>query len=135
MFFFMAGLILMLLLPQAAPGQGVPYSAMVMDISGKATATQQGASRALEAGAVLYPQEVVATGAGASLTVYYSESGEEEQWPGGLKFTVGKLRSDPQHPAVKRRSRKVALPSLEAPPGGMKVRGAPPPAPAPQPSR
>lgn len=134
MLYVIAGLIL-LLLPQAAPGQGVPYSAMVMDVSGKATATQGGASRALEAGAVLYPQEVVEIGAGASLTVYYPESGEEEQWPGGLKFTVGKLHSDPQHPAVKRRSRKVALPSLESPPGGMKVRGAPPPAPAPQPSR
>jgi hypothetical protein len=134
MLYVIAGLIL-LLLPQAAPGQGVPYRALVMDLSGQATATREGASRALEAGALLYPQEKVETGPGSSLTVYYPESGEEEQWPGGLKFTVGNLRSDPQHPAVKRRQRKVALPSLESPPGGMKVRGAPPPATTPGPSR
>ena len=124
MHFLMVWLIVALLSPPVL-AEEVPYSALVMNLSGKATATRQGASRPLEVGAVLYPQEVVETAAGSSLTLYYPESGEEEEWPGGLKFSVGKAQSDPLHPQVKRTNRKVVLPSLESPPGGMKLRGRP----------
>jgi hypothetical protein len=129
-----------LLLAPGAFAQDAPYSAIVLDISGKATATRQGTQRPLELGALLYPREVVETAPGASLTVNYLESGDEEQWPGEMKFTVGQARSDPLHPRVKRMNRKVALPSLnypsggttlmnlpeEGPPGGLKLRGRPP---------
>ena len=128
-----AGLII-LLLPAAVLGQSVSYSAVVMDLSGRATVVRKGAPRALEAGAVVYPGEVVETAPGATLTLYYPESGEEEQWPGGLKFTVGILKSEPRHPGVKSRNRRVTPPSLESPPGGLKLRSAPP-APEPPPSR
>lgn len=114
---------ILLLLPALALGQTVPYSAMVMEVTGKVSASRQGVSRPLEAGVVLYPGEVVETAPEASLTLYYPESGEEEQWPGGLKFTVGSLQSEPRDPRVQSRNRKVTLPSLETPPGGLKLRG------------
>lgn len=114
---------ILLLLPALALGQAVPYSAVVMEVTGKASASRQGVSRPLEAGGVLYPGEVVETAPDASLTLYYPESGEEEQWPGGLTFTVGSQQSEPRDPRMQSRNRKVSLPSLETPPGGLKLRG------------
>jgi hypothetical protein len=70
---------IVLLLPPMACAGGVPYSAIVLDISGKATATHQGKSRSLEPGALLNPDEVVETAPGASLTINYLES-EEVNW-------------------------------------------------------
>jgi hypothetical protein len=109
--------LIILLLPAAAVAGEVPYSAIVLDLSGQATAIRLGKSRPLELGAVLYPQEVVETAAGASLTISYPESGEEEQWPGGMKFSVGKIRSDNIPPQVKRRKGGVVLPDLPPEPG------------------
>ncbi len=131
----LAGLLLVLGGALAAPAQEVPYSAVVMDLTGKAAVTRHGESRPLETGTVLFPGDLVETAADAFLTVYYPQSGEEEKWPGGLKFTVGKLQSDHRRPEVKCRNLKVVLPSMDAPPGGMKIRGAPSPKEAPQPSR
>jgi hypothetical protein len=104
--------LIILLLPTATIAGKVSYSAIVMDLTGKATATGLGKSRPLDLGDMLYPQEVVETAAGASLTINYPESEEEEQWPGGLKFTVGKTRSEPIPPQVKRSKRGVVLPPL-----------------------
>jgi hypothetical protein len=117
MYGFMAwGLIL--LSPLTAVAGEVSYSAIVMDLSGQATATRLGKSRPLELGATLYPQEEVETAAASSLTINYLESGDEEEWPGGLKFAVGKTQSDPIPPQVKRTNRKVVLPSLDSPDTG-----------------
>ena len=129
MAFLLVG-VMVLLSSSPAPGQSASYSAVVMDLSGKATATRQGEVRVLELGWVLYPGDMVETAPGASLTLYYPESGEEEQWPGDLKFMVGTHKSEPRHPGVTSRNRKITLPSLESPPGGLKVR-APPKAPEP----
>jgi hypothetical protein len=115
--------LMVLLLPTMAGAEGVPYSAIVLDISGQVTATHQGNRRSLELGALLIPQEVVETAPGSALTINYLESGEEEQWPGGLRFSVGTAQSDPVHPQVKRMNRKVVLPQLASPPGGLKLRG------------
>jgi hypothetical protein len=112
--------LMVLLLPLTAVAGVVPYSAIVMDLSGKATATRAGNTRPLELGEVLYPQDVVETATGASLTINYPESGEEEQWPGGMKFTVGKIRSANIPPQVKRTKRQVVLPNL--PPGSKPAR-------------
>jgi len=51
--------------PTLAFAGEVPYSAIVLDLSGTATATRLGKSRLLDLGAVLYSQEVVETAAGA----------------------------------------------------------------------
>ena len=110
--------LMVLLLPMAALAGEAPYSAIVLDLSGTATATRLGKSRLLDLGAVLYPQEVVETAAAAVLSINYFESGDEEQWPGGLKFTVGKTQSDPIPPQVKRLNRKLVLPPLESPDTG-----------------
>jgi hypothetical protein len=106
------GWLMVLLLPTAAVAAEVPYSAIVMDLTGQATVTRLGKSRPLDLGDMLYPQEEVETAAGASLTINYLESEEEEQWPGGMKFTVGKTRSDPIPPQVKRTKHGVVLPPL-----------------------
>lgn len=119
--YFCIGWLLVLLLPALACAQGVSYSAIVLDISGKVTVGRQGNQRLLELGGLLYPQEVVETALGSSLTINYLESGEEEQWPGDLKFIVGQARSDHLHPHCQRMNRKVALPSLAFPPGGAKM--------------
>jgi hypothetical protein len=117
MYGFLVWLII-LLSPLAAVAGEVPYSAIVLDLTGKATATRLGKGRPLDLGDMLYPQEEVETAAGASLTINYLESGDEEQWPGGMKFAVGKTRSDPIPPQVKRLSRKVVLPPLDSPGAG-----------------
>jgi hypothetical protein len=104
--------LMVLLLPAAAVAGEIPYSAIVLDLTGAATATRLGKSRPLGLGDILYPQEVVETAPGASLTINYPESEEEEEWPGGMKFTVGKIRSDPIPPQVKRRKHRVVLPAL-----------------------
>jgi hypothetical protein len=104
--------LIILLLPTAAVAGEVSYSAIVMDLTGPATATRLEKSRPLDLGDMLYPQEVVETAPGASLTINYPASGEEEEWPGSMKFTVGKIRSDPIPPQVKRRKHRVVLPAL-----------------------
>lgn len=133
--YWLLALLLLLAGPAPVPAAGTPYSAVVLDLEGKVTATRNGETRSLELGAMLYPQEVVETGAGASLTLYYPESGEEEHWPGGLKFTVGTAHSDPLLPQVRRQKRPpVELPALDSPPGGLKVRGQSSDQPGPPPS-
>ena len=117
MYGLMAWLII-LLLPTAAVAGEIPYSAIVLDLSGTVTATRLGKSRPLDLGSVLYSQEMVETAAGAWLTINYLESGDEEQWPGGLKFSVGKTQTDSVPPQVKRLNRKLVLPTLESPDTG-----------------
>jgi len=126
MYFFMVWL-LVLLWPPPVLAEGVPYSAIVTAISGTVTVTRPGSVKPLELGTLLYAGGVVDTAAGASLTINYVESGEEEQWPGGLRFTVGKIRSDPLTPQVRRTNRKVETPDLDGPGGGMKTRSIKPP--------
>ena len=92
--------LMVLLLPSAVIAGEASYSAIVMDLSGKATVTRLGKNLPLDLGAVLYPQEMVETAPGAALTINYLESGEEEQWPGGMKFSVGKTQSDPVPPIL-----------------------------------
>jgi hypothetical protein len=126
MYGLMAWLVI-LLLPTAAVAGEIPYSAIVLDLSGTVTATRLGKSRPLDLGSVLYSQEMVETAAGAWLIINYLESGDEEQWPGGLKFSVGKTQTDSVPPQVKRLNRTLVLPPLESPatarlyPGGVSI--------------
>lgn len=89
------------------------YSAMVMDVKGKAFALHAGANKSIDLGYLLYPGDSVETTKDASLTIAYLESGQEEQWPGGAKFIIEKNGSKPV-PAKITKKAKIKLPQIES---------------------
>lgn len=111
-------LFLLFMLPTVALAEEVSYSAIVMDITGKVEVLHQGKNELPDLGDLLYPGDGVEIARDASLTINYPESGKEEQWPGGMKFTVGKTQSEDAPSQVIKRDRKIMLPQIESPQQG-----------------
>lgn len=121
---FVTILFLLLMLPSVCLGGEIPYTAIVMDMVGKVMVVHEGKRSPLDLGYLLYPGDVVETAENASLTINYLESGQEEQWPGGMRFSVSKTQSEPSRSQVKKRNRKIVLPQTKhAPMGGIRLRG------------
>ena len=88
-------LLIFLAVPLTCSAAEVPYSAIVMDVKGKVEVQRDRKKMPVDLGCLLYAGDKVETAKGASVTVHYLESGQEEQWPGKMKFTIDKLRSRP----------------------------------------
>jgi hypothetical protein len=115
---FIAVLLWFLLVPQIGLSQGAQYSAIVMDMTGKVSVNSERGKRSLDLGQLLYPGDKVETGGDATITINYLHSGEEENWPGGLTFTVGKTQSSPVHSRMKKQNRQIHLPTIKTPQKG-----------------
>jgi hypothetical protein len=88
------------------------YSSMVMDVKGAVTAGHRGKTKSVDLGFMLYPGDEVKVAKNSSVTIDYLESGREEQWNAGTKFTVGKTASDPEASRTRQKG-KIALPGME----------------------
>ncbi|HEX2965499.1 MAG TPA: hypothetical protein VHO84_06920 [Syntrophorhabdaceae bacterium] len=95
----------------------VGYSAMVMDMKGKVSVQRAGKIKAVDLGYLFYPGDLVELVKEASLIVAYLESGREEQWTGGAKFTVEKNGSKPA-PAKVTTKNKISVPQIKPPQKG-----------------
>ena len=91
------------------------YSAIVLDIAGKASVQRSGKGKQffLEGGDLLYPGDVVKTEENSTLTIMYIESSRLEKWPQGKNFTVGKTKTDNVPADVKITERRVTLPKKQ----------------------
>jgi len=116
-------LAMLLIVPMMAAAGDVGYSAMVMGVKGKVLVRHGGAKKAVDLGCLLYPGDSVETAKGASLTVAYLESGQEEQWSGAAKFVVEKNGSKPAAPRVNKKSRVTVPQIASAQKGSLKLRG------------
>jgi hypothetical protein len=112
-------LMLFLAVPFTCSAGDVPYSAIVMDVKGKVEVQRDRKKMPVDLGYLLYTGDMVETAKGSSVTVHYLESGQEEQWPGKMKFTIDKQRSRPAHSSVITKNKKIVLPSLENPQAGV----------------
>ena len=101
--------LLLLILPLNTVSEANAYDAMVMDVKGKVSVVHKGTNKPVDLGALLDSGDTVKIAKDASITLNYSKSGLEEQWPGGLNFTVGKTQSHPSDPRVKKKTRKIIL--------------------------
>jgi hypothetical protein len=118
-------LLLFLAVPMTCSAGDVPYSAIVMAVKGKVEVQRDRKKAPVDLGYLLYAGDRVETAKGASVTVNYLVSGQEEQWPGKMKFTIDTLRSRPSISSVIKRNKKIVLPKLENPQAGvLKLRGA-----------
>jgi hypothetical protein len=88
----------------------VSYSAIVKDTAGKVTVVHEGKRSPLDPGCLLYPGDRVEILKDGSLTIHYLESGQVEQWPGGLGFSIGITKSEPIHPRVIITNTKIVIP-------------------------
>ncbi len=88
----------------------VPYSAVVKDTAGNVTVVHEGRRSRLDPGCLLYPGDRVEIPKDGSLTIHYLESGQVEQWPGGLRFSIGKTKSEPLYPRVIITNTKIVIP-------------------------
>jgi hypothetical protein len=79
-------------------------------ISGKVLVSSEKVTKPLDLGQFLYPGDKVEIPANATITINYHQSGEVESWPGGLKFTVGTIRTSPADPRVKRQHSPIHVP-------------------------
>ncbi len=111
-------LVIFLAVPLICRAAEVPYSAIVMDVKGKVEVQRDRKKMPVDLGYLLYAGDMVETAKGASVTVHYLESGQEEQWPGKMKFIIDKQRSRPTHSSVITRNKKIVLPRLENPQAG-----------------
>jgi len=91
------------------------YSAVVLDIAGKALVQQGGKGKEyiVEAGDLLYPGDIVKTEKNSTLTIMYIASNRLEKWPQDKKFTVGKAKTDGVPADVEVKERRVTLPKKE----------------------
>jgi hypothetical protein len=112
-------LLLFLAVPLTCSAAEVPYSAIVLDVKGKVEVQRDRKKMPVDLGYLLYAGDMVETAKGASVTVQYLESGQEEQWPGKMKFTIDKLRSRPALSSVITKNKKIVLPRLENPQAGV----------------
>lgn len=113
----------LLIVPLMAAAGEIGYSAMVMDVKGKVLVRHGGAKKAVDLGCLLYPGDSVETTNGASLTIAYLESGQEEQWSGAAKFVVEKSGSKPAAARVNKKGRVTVPQIVSAQKGSLKVRG------------
>jgi hypothetical protein len=75
----------------------IAYTAMVMDIDGKAIVQRKSdklKQLPLKIGDVLYPDDSVSVVEKSTLTINYYLSGRQEKWPENSKFTVGNSQTD-----------------------------------------
>jgi len=95
--------------------QEADYSAIVLDIVGKASVQQNGKGKefSIESGDLLYPGDVIKTEDNSTLTIEYIESNRLEKWPQGKNFTVGKTKTDNVPADVKITERSIPLPKKE----------------------
>jgi len=105
----------MIPLPAAAGERA--YSAIVMDVNGKAFVLHATVKKAIDLGCLLYSGDSVETTQGASVIITYLESGQEETWPGGAKFVVDKNGSNPAPAKINKRDR-IILPQISSPQKG-----------------
>jgi hypothetical protein len=112
-------LLLFLAVPLTCSAAEVPYSAIVLDVRGKVEVQRDRKKMPVDLGYLLYAGDMVETAKGASVTVQYLESGQEEQWPGKMKFTIDKQRSRPALSSVITKNKKIVLPRLENPQAGV----------------
>jgi len=123
--FMLILLLFLLVFPLACDAGDVPYSAMVMAVRGKVEVQRERKRIPVDLGCLLYAGDRVETAQGASVTVNYLETGQEEQWPGKMRFTVEKRGSSPSPSSAPRKNRKIVLSRLESPQAGaFRLRGA-----------
>ena len=99
------------MIPLMAIAGEAGYSAIVMDVKGKAFVLHAGVRKAIDLGCLLYSGDSVETTPGASVTITYLESGQEETWSGGAKFVVEKNGSNPAPAQINKRNR-IILPQI-----------------------
>jgi len=117
------------LLPFSMAPEANAYDAIVMDVKGRVSVMRKGVNKHVDLGALLDSGDKVKIAGSASITVNYSKSGIEEEWPGGLNFTVGSTQSDPSVARVKKKTRKIVLIRVEDLAKGVFIMrgGSPPP--------
>ena len=99
-------------------------SAIIMDAGGNVSLVRNGKKRGVGLGELLFSGDVVELAKDASLTINYLESGQQEQWPGGMKVVVGTAQSKHIPSGVLIANNKVVLPQLDSPQmGSFTLRG------------
>ena len=99
------------MLPQIGSAEEAQYTAMVMEITGKVSVSSEKGKKPLYLGGLLCPGDKVEIDRNATITINYVKSGEEEKWPGGLTFTIGKAQSSPIDSRVIRQYRPIHHPT------------------------
>ena len=89
------------------------YDAIVMDVKGNVSVIHKRVNKPVDLGALLDSGDKVKIAKDASITVLYSKSAIEEQWPGGLNFTIGTTQSDPSDARVKKKTRRIVIPPTD----------------------
>lgn len=113
-YFFAPLMLLVFTLSEIAVAENISYSAIIMDIRGDVSLVRSGKKRAVGLGGLLYPADVVGLAKDASLTINYLESGQQEQWPGGMEVVVGAAQSEHIPSGVLIVNKKVVLSEIES---------------------
>ena len=111
----LAATLIIFVFPGMASAEDSSCSAIIMDAAGKVSLVHNGKKKEAGLGDLLYSGDVVELAKGASLTINYLESGQQEQWPAGMKVVVGKTQSKRIPSGVLITNNKVVLPKIDAP--------------------
>ncbi len=106
--------LLLFILSGIVVAENISYSAIIMDIRGDVSLARNEKTREVDLGELLYPGDVIGLAKDASLTINYLESGQQEQWPGGMKVAVGSAQSEHISSEVLIVNKKVVLPQIES---------------------
>ena len=111
-------MLLVFTLPGIAAAENSSCSAIIMDTGGNVSLVRNGKKKGVGLGELLYSGDVVELAKDASLTINYLESGQQEQWPGGMKVVVGNTQSKHIPSGVLIANNKVVLPQIDSPQKG-----------------